>query len=758
MSADPVDTRPTDYLFGELSPEEVAAFESRLEESAELRAEVDALRDSIVAVRSELATQTGIGEAARAEVEQAIESVSQVEPSQRRSSRHWSILAAIAASLLLATWFAFDRWIDRQQVAVADKMHAKPATLRDFENESPHRESHQRMQELIAGRQTEFAIDREHAEVTARSAELSDGRETAPRFGVTPKVETLSADPVVVDDDVREGLVPSYAVELTERKKRSSPTGQNHLLFADGESRQRGLVRGGEALGRRGEALSQTWARRYRDLDKGVAIDSAGFGEGPGNAGDRHDVIVENPFVEVKNAALSTVSVDVDTAAYAKVRMSLMQHQQLPRRDAVRIEELVNYFDYGYLPPKDEQPFAARMQISECPWNRDHRLARIGIKGRVDEQRPASNLVFLIDVSGSMNRSNKLPLVIDGLKMLVDQLNENDSVAIVVYASATGLVLDSTAGDQKQAIHAALDRLQAGGSTNGGAGIQLAYQIARDHFQAGATNRVILCTDGDFNVGVTGKDQLVRIAEENAKSNIYLSMLGFGMGNHNDDMMEAVSNKGNGNYAFIDDQAEARKVLVEEMGGTLHTIAKNVKLQVEFNPQEIRAYRLIGYENRVMAAEDFNDDKKDAGEIGAGHTVTVLFELVPTDSPSELSVPPVDDLRYQRTAKLSKAAQSGELLTLKIRYQAPDSAPGAKSTLIEFPVKDDGKAFDEMDRDFQFAASVAAFGMLLRDSAHKGDATYAAVQEIAAGAVDDKDVYRSEFLEMVERAKSLSGE
>ncbi len=502
--------------------------------------------------------------------------------------------------------------------------------------------------------------------------------------------------------------------------------------------------------------------KRFKSVDLDSMNENADLsqGIGAGEAGDRHDPIEDNPFMEVDNAPMSTFSIDVDTAAYAKVRMYLLQQSAMPRPAAVRIEELVNYFDYDYKPPTDEHPFSATMDIAGCPWNPEHRLARIGIKGKViEEQRPSSNLVFLLDVSGSMNRSNKLPLVIDGMKLLTDQLTENDSVAIVVYAGAAGMVLDSTSGDQKQVIHSALERLKAGGSTNGGQGITLAYQIARDNFIVGGTNRVILCSDGDFNVGVTGTDELVRIAEENAKSNIYLSVLGFGMGNHNDAMMETISNKGNGNYAFIDGIAEANKVLVEEMGGTLVTIAKDVKIQVEFNPKEIAAYRLIGYENRIMAAQDFNDDTKDAGEIGAGHTVTALYELIPAGAETDVTILSVDDLRYQKKSKLTKQASSGEVLNLKLRYKSPDSQPGAKSTLVDFPVTDSGKEFSEMDRDFQFAASVASFGMLLRNSPHKGDSTFAAVEEIAGACVDDDaSGFREEFLQMVRKAKQLRGE
>jgi Ca-activated chloride channel homolog len=480
-------------------------------------------------------------------------------------------------------------------------------------------------------------------------------------------------------------------------------------------------------------------------------------GLGPGLGGDRYATIDENPFIPVKNEPLSTFSIDVDTASYSKVRQYLLQHNTLPRPDAVRIEELINYFRYEYEPPAGDDPFAAHIEVAECLWTPAHRLVRVGIKGREIERdsRPTSNLVFLLDVSGSMNQPNKLPLMKRGMKMLVDQLGENDRVAIVVYAGAAGMVLDSTTGDQKPVVMNALDRLQAGGSTNGGQGIRLAYQAALDHFVQGGVNRVILCTDGDFNVGVTGTDELVRLVEENAKRGVFLTVLGFGMGNHNDAMLEELSNKGNGNYAFIDTDAEARKVLVEQLSGTLVTIAKDVKIQVEFNPAQVSAYRLIGYENRLLAAQDFNDDRKDAGEIGAGHTVTALYEIVPADAAGQLTTPPVDELRYQQHGDLTGEAKSGELLTLKIRYKQPD---GDTSTKLTFPVADQGYRFGQASKDFRFAAAVASFGMLLRNSQYRGNATYAGVLETAQEAAEgDTTGYRQEFLTLV-RAAMAQGE
>jgi Ca-activated chloride channel family protein len=478
-------------------------------------------------------------------------------------------------------------------------------------------------------------------------------------------------------------------------------------------------------------------------------------GQGPGQGGDQYDHIDHNSFRMVKDHPISTFSIDVDTASYANVRRFLLRESQLPPPDAVRIEELINYFDYDYSGPVGDVPFAAQIEVAGCPWKAGHRLVRVGLKGKEiqTEQRPPSNLVFLLDVSGSMASPDKLPLLKAGLKLLAEQLGENDRVAIVVYASAEGLVLPSTPGTQANKIISALDRLQAGGSTNGGAGIELAYRLAQENFIEDGVNRVLLCTDGDFNVGTTNTGTLVRMVEEKARSGVFLSVLGFGRGNLNDAMMETVSNKGNGNYAYIDSIAEARKVLVTQAGGTLITIAKDVKIQVEFNPAQVAAYRLIGYENRILAAEDFNDDMKDAGEMGAGQMVTCLYEVVPVGV--ELDVPTVDALKYQTPAVPGADDASGdELLTLKIRYKEPD---GDRSKKLTFPLVDSGQRFGQASADFQYAAAVASFGMLLRNSRHKGTTTYDAVLEIATATLGpDVHGYRREMLEMVRRAKAIS--
>lgn len=495
---------------------------------------------------------------------------------------------------------------------------------------------------------------------------------------------------------------------------------------------------------------------------------SLGFERNTPTSRDQYTPIHENPFIKADGPdAVSTFSIDVDTASYANVRQFL-ESGRLPPADAVRIEELVNYFDYDYAGPTDTEsidgkPFAAHMEVATCPWNKDHRLARIAIKGKeiARNQRPQSNLVFLVDVSGSMNDPNKLPLLVEGMKMLTRELGENDRVAIVVYASSEGLALESTRGDEQETILAALDQLRAGGSTAGGAGINLAYQVALDNFIEGGTNRVILCTDGDFNVGVTDTAQLEQLAIEKAKTGVFLTVLGFGRGNLNDAMMEGISGKGNGNYHYVDNLTEARKVLVEEMAGTLVTIAKDVKIQVEFNPAEVAGYRLIGYENRLLKTEDFNDDKKDAGEIGAGHTVTTLYEIIPAGQ--EVTPPSVDPLKYQEplaglaeeTTKSAKPqATSDELLTLKLRYKLPDAT---KSTKLEFPITDKVASFADATDDFQFAAAVASFGMLLRHSQYQGETSFDAVQEIAQASLgSDPHNYRSEFLELVRIAKELT--
>lgn len=467
----------------------------------------------------------------------------------------------------------------------------------------------------------------------------------------------------------------------------------------------------------------------------------------------------DNPFLSPLNEPLSTFSIDVDTASYANIRRYLFEHGSQPPIGAVRIEEMINYFDYDYAPPAEignptnervpvEHPFAAQVEVAASPWKSEHRLVRVGLKGYElpPEKRPPSNLVFLLDVSGSMSAPNKLPLVKQSLTMLLDRLNERDRVAIVVYAGASGLVLDSTPCSRRDLIRDSLLRLQSGGGTNGGEGIRLAYNVAKANFAEGGNNRVILCTDGDFNVGTTDNGELTRLVAEKAKDGIQLSIFGFGTGNLNDELMESLSNNGDGNYGYIDSRAEAEKLFVNRIGGTLFMIAKDVKIQVEFNPRHVAAYRLIGYENRLLKNRDFADDTIDAGDIGAGHTVTALYEIVPPGVPLP-EQPGKIDLKYQR-ADLTSGEDSDELLTLKLRYKWPDQVA---SRLMTFPVVDQGTTFEDATSDFQFASAVAGFGMLLRDSPHCGELAFEDVAAIGkANLGNDPYGDRKQFVELTE--------
>ncbi len=469
--------------------------------------------------------------------------------------------------------------------------------------------------------------------------------------------------------------------------------------------------------------------------------------------GERYAEISENPFLETVRAPLSTFSIDVDTASYSNVRRFLNQGS-LPPKDAVRIEEMVNYFEYDYPQPAGDLPFSVNSEVAACPWNAQHKIVQIGLQGKKVslDNVPPSNLVFLVDVSGSMASPDKLPLLKQGLKTMVNQLSDKDRVAIVVYAGASGLALPSVAADNKGEIIAALDKLEAGGSTNGGQGIRLAYQVAEDNFIANGNNRVILATDGDFNVGLTGDNELVSLIEQKRQSNIFLSVLGFGSGNLNDSMMEKLADKGNGNYAYIDSSDEARKALGQQVAGTLYTIAKDVKIQVEFNPAKVAGYRLIGYENRLLADKDFNDDKKDAGEIGAGHTVTALYEIVPAGQ--KVENPGVDELRYSRIEP-SETKFNAELLTVKLRYKEPD---GDDSKLLTIGLLDRDNSFESASENLRFASAVAGFGMILRNSNYKGNANLGNIWQIAnTSRGNDLKNYRGEFLELVEKARRMKG-
>lgn len=458
----------------------------------------------------------------------------------------------------------------------------------------------------------------------------------------------------------------------------------------------------------------------------------------------------ENDFKEVLKNPLSTFSIDVDTASYANIRRFLT-NGALPPADAVRIEEMINYFTYDYPQPTGSEPFSFTTELTDAPWKPGNKLLLIGLQGKqiAMDKAPPANLVFLVDVSGSMNQPNKLPLLIRSFKMLVGQLRAHDRVAIVVYAGQAGLVLPSTSGRDKERILDALESLRAGGSTAGGAGIKLAYRIAEENFVKNGNNRVILATDGDFNVGASSDAEMERLIEKKRESGVFLSILGFGMGNYKDSKMQKLADRGNGNYAYIDSLLEARKVLVSQFGGTLLTIAKDVKLQVEFNPAQVSSYRLIGYEKRMLEAEDFADDSKDAGELGSGHTVTALYEIVPADGAATSR----QDLVYQTVTMKDSARNKGELATIRFRYKKPQ---GSRSSEIVRTIPAQATPFDKAGRNIRFAAAVAEWGMLLRTSDHKGTASYGQVLAIARQAQgQDTKGYRAEFIRLVELSETL---
>lgn len=466
---------------------------------------------------------------------------------------------------------------------------------------------------------------------------------------------------------------------------------------------------------------------------------------------EEYSRIYDNEFKDSKKDPLSTFSIDVDKASYSNVRRFITQNQ-LPQADAVRIEEMINYFSYNYPKPINNQPFSITTEYTDCPWNKKHQLIHIGLQGKeiAMDNLPANNLVFLLDVSGSMESEDKLPLLKSGLRLLVEQMRPQDKVAIVVYAGAAGVVLPSTSGEHKDKIYDALEKLEAGGSTAGGEGILLAYKTAKENFLNKGNNRIILATDGDFNVGVSGDGELTRLIEKQREDGVFLSVLGFGTGNYKDSKMEQLADKGNGNYAYIDNILEAKKVLVKEMGGTLLTIAKDVKLQIEFNPAKVKAYRLVGYENRLLNNEDFNDDKKDAGELGSGHTVTAIYEIIPAGS-DEL-IASIDKLKYQETKPFS-ATESNEVMTIKFRYKEPKEST---SKLISHIVLDKKTPFSAASENCKFACAVAEFGLLLRDSKFKGDSDFKTVITMAKEAKGkDDEGYRAEFIRLVEIAEML---
>jgi Ca-activated chloride channel homolog len=584
-----------------------------------------------------------------------------------------------------------------------------------------------------------------HAQITVVGTAFSALSDTAGRY----LIASVPAGTVVVRA-TRAGYAPAESGGTVR------VTGTLTLNFVLATARRDQPLAEADELRQRAAApreAQKSMARALRDAGvvnaTAMAVPGSVAGNGDFNT-ENYDVINENRFLGAASNPLSTFSIDVDAASYSNVRRFLNQGT-LPPKDAVRLEELVNYFPYRYPDQSGSRPFAVSTEVAPCPWATEHRLVRIGLQSRrlATEDLPPSNLVFLIDVSGSMDMPDKLPLVQQAFRALVRELRPEDRVAIVVYAGAAGLVLPPTSGSDKAAILEAIDQLHAGGSTAGGAGIKLAYDVAKQHFNPEGNNRVILATDGDFNVGVSSDAEMVRLIEQRREEGTFLTVLGFGTGNLKDSKMEQIADKGNGHYAYIDSFREAQKVFVQEFGGTLFTVAKDVKIQVEFNPARVQAYRLLGYENRLLAKEDFKDDRKDAGELGSGHSVTALYEVVPTGAPSVTLAD--DSLTYQETSLRPGARHSRELLTVRLRYKDPK---GSTSKLVETAVNDRTSGASE---DLRFASAVAEFAMLLRDSENKGQASWGQVLSLARGARGDDDQgYRGEFIGLVETARSLA--
>ena len=754
MSINHDDPKLTAYALGELPEAEAAEVEAAVEKNPALKAEVEAIRRVAEQLKTTLAAEPLPGGEGADDGENANQATLAPKPETRRRLPRWILAGGTVAGIA----FVLIGLISSS--AYYARCSSKSST-----------EEMARLQSALRARETaggESSVDCAEPEALAKAAPSNL------RLRYNNHAARLAESPPALEDAVsKENKSEEFALSdapapstpasparsapgyQANRPPKGQPAAGQPITAAAGKRDQRALGRrlSSQALfeskpAAPAEPSGETMGEHFT-LDPSIRRPDGRFNT------ETYDKIVENEFKRVSEHPLSTFSIDVDTAGYSMVRKMLTQQGRMPPPGAVRLEELINYFDYSYEPPTDEVPFATHVDVATCPWNDKHGLVRIGLKGKVieKEDRDPANLVFLLDVSGSMNQPNKLPLLKTAMSKLVENLNEKDRVAIAVYAGAAGLVLDSTPCSDKHKILEALDRLKAGGSTNGGAGIQLAYATAAANFIEGGVNRVILCTDGDFNIGMTNNSELISMIEKKAKDNIFLTVLGFGMGNYKDSRLEKLADKGNGNYGYIDTEGEADKMLVEGLSGTLVTIAKDVKIQVEFNPHHVKGYRLLGYENRMLKKEDFNDDTKDAGEIGAGHTVTALYELIPADSEEEVAAPKVDELKYQKDVEKTDAARSDELLTVKLRHKEPD---GEKSKLLSFPVKNEVVEFDAANVDLKFASAVAAFGMLLRDSQYKGTADYDSVLRWAKSSLgEDEFNYREEFLKLIRAAKSL---
>ena len=776
----PDDPKLTAYALGELEGEERAAFEAALREDPAAQAQVEEIR--VTAAKLEFALASEPMEATEAKARPYAPRAKVL-----RFPQVYYLVGGLAAACF-ALFVAVRPTKERMTTKVTELKLEAPAPVKNDEPVNVIAPMEANKAEVAAGSAAmAVAHEKDAASYDLKQQAEHEYRqrrekEVQAAYGSLSK-KKLSESAGAPVDSISIGMAPPAVVAPKVAAARADGEVVALSPFEVKDTRDSGYLKTHSSTGTKFAMRSQpaSLAGSARALDDASVTVTGSYSGGPNVVPasramntEAYAYQSENDFLGATENPLSTFSIDVDTASYSNLRRFL-ENGTLPPPDAVRIEELVNYFSYQYATPTDQTPFASSMEVASAPWAPTHRLVRIGLKGRevATAARPAANLVFLLDVSGSMDEPNKLPLVKESMRLLVGKLRADDRVAIVVYAGASGLALPSTPVRKAAEIIAALDELTPGGSTNGARGIELAYDIAKANFIQGGVNRVILCTDGDFNVGVTSEGELTRLIEEKAKSGVFLTALGFGMGNYKDATLEKLADKGNGNYGYIDTRREAEKLLVEQVNGTLMTIAKDVKIQVEFNPALVASYRLIGYENRMLKKEDFNNDAVDAGEIGAGHTVTALYEVVPAglDEKTTSGAPAVDALKYRianggnRKANSSEGQVKGdpisglrnpqlsELLTLKVRYKEP---AGDVSRKLEFPLVDNGASFPKASADFKFAAAVAEFGMILRDSPHKGSATLADVIALAeAGSETDTGGYRAEFIELVRKAGKL---
>ncbi len=771
MNILPDDPKLTAFALGELDSAETAQIAAELERNPELRNAVNEIRETTELLKKEFANESPLV-FSKKEKEAIVAQVDASKIISLPNRSFWSMagISAIAASVVLV--FVWQGWF-QQPIRHAAVPMERFARNSEIAADSVLKPAPLSVQPPIA--KPAPALSPAASMATPKKAEMDKTQRTAKKLNSPQDKEHGSQVAGLVAE-------PRFAGEGKDTTLKPSQSGTATVTSGDEwglRAKAAPLAPGPPAASKSTRALAfngfasepesrrrstESYFRKTEDREHHYSFDS-GKSKIDGRSGGtaRYPKYAENSFQSVLQEPLSTFSVDVDTASYANMRRFLNENR-LPPKDAIRVEELINYFSYNYPQPKGDEPFSANIEIAGCPWNSQHRLVRIGLKGKeiAQDKRPPSNFVFLIDVSGSMSPGERLPLIKQALRMLVKRMTQNDRIAIVVYASSSGVVLESTSCANKEKILEALDRLEAGGSTNGGEGVQRAYALAEENFIKGGVNRVILCTDGDFNVGITDQSQLINLIQQKAKSGVFLSALGVGTDNYKDALMQKLADKGNGNYHYIDTMEEAQKVLIQQMNGTLVTIAKDVKIQIEFNPAQVGSYRLIGYEKRILAAEDFNNDKKDAGEIGAGHTVTALYEIVPAGieiADSSDSRPVVDELKYQtkpavKTPRAQEPVNGGkELLTLKLRYKKPD---GKTSKLSEFAVADNGKRLSEASTDLKFAAAVASFGMLLKDSEHKGNMNFSSVLKLAEESKGkDLEGYRSEFITLVKKAKVL---